>query len=54
MLAEFAGVALFLFFIGNVLMGLYAHRLFLRAIMNRTFHMQKDCGNMLEQFEIFS
>ena len=52
MIAELAGVGLALYMLGSLLMGLYAHRLFLRALINRNFYMQKDNGDLLEQFAI--
>ena len=52
LLAEFAGFALFLYLLGDILMGLHAHRMFLRSVINRTFHIQKDNGDLLQQFEI--
>jgi hypothetical protein len=38
--------------LGKMLMGLYAHRLFLRALINRNFYMQRDNGDLVEQFAI--
>ncbi len=52
MIAELAGVGLALFMLGKFAMGIYAHRLFLRALINRNFYMQKDHGDLVEQFAI--
>lgn len=52
LIAEFAGVGLALYMLGGVLMGLYAQRLFLRAVINRNFYMQRDNGDLVEQFAI--
>ena len=47
LIAELAGVGLALYMLGSSLMGLYAQRLFLRALINRNFYKQKDNGDLL-------
>lgn len=53
LVAEIAGVGLFLFVIGYMISGLFSQRLFLRDVINRNFYMQKyqDDKGMMEMYE---